>query len=537
MPLLGNWLLEAMLIVLGPLLLLAFGLAPRGWANRHAERVAGLAEGATIVALVCALVSALLSALHLASVGRTEQVFTHAFIALGQLQIGIYYDALSAVLFVLVAFLGAVVTRYARRYLHGDPQRGYFLKWLCITIGAVLTLLVSGNLALFAAAWIATSLGLHQLLTFYSHRPAALVAARKKFVISRLGDLCLLAALALTYRVFGTWEFRELFASAADMQISGHIPSLVTPICLLLVGAAMLKSAQFPFHSWLPDTMETPTPVSALMHAGIINSGGFLIVRLSHLVSLSPLALDLLMVVGAFTAVFASLVMMTQASIKRMLAFSTVAQMGFMLLQCGLGAYTVAVLHIVAHSLYKAHAFLSSGSVVAIFRSSWTPGERPAARPAVFAASLLIAVLLTVATALLFGVSPLSEPGTVLLDAVFLMSLTYLLWSLWGHSLTPRLVASGLLLAATVSAAYFALHLGFKAILASALPSTVVHHPEGHSALLVAMVALFGALLVLQSQLPQWTSRPWFRTLYVHARNGFYINTLANRAIQTLWPA
>ena len=146
--------------------------------------------------------------------------------------------------------------------------------------------------------------------------------------------------------------------------------SELTWLCLSLVCGAMLKSAQFPFHSWLPDTMETPTPVSALMHAGIINAGGFLIVRLSPLVTLSPLSLHILAVVGAFTAIFASLVMMTQASVKRMLAFSTIAQMGFMMLQCGVGAFSIAVLHIVAHSLYKAHAFLSSGSVVSISKSS-----------------------------------------------------------------------------------------------------------------------------------------------------------------------
>jgi len=529
MPNLGNWSSEAMLILLGPLLLLAFSLAPRGWANRQVEHMARLSVSATSAVLVIAL----LCALHLAFAGGTQ----HVFMAWGPLHVGIYYDVLSAVLFVLVAFLGTVVTRYARRYLQGDPEQGHFLKWLCVTIGAVLTLLISGNLALFAAAWTATSLGLHQLLTFYSHRPAALIAARKKFVISRIGDVCLFAALALTYRVFGTWEFRELFISAEAMRATGQIPPLVTPTCLLLAGAAMLKSAQFPFHSWLPDTMETPTPVSALMHAGIINSGGFLIIRLSPLVSLSPLALHALAVVGAFTAVFASLVMMTQASIKRMLAFSTVAQMGFMLLQCGLGAYSVAVLHIVAHSLYKAHAFLSSGSVVAISKSSWTPGERPAAHLGVFVASLLVAALFTAATPLLSGVSAMAEPGALLLDAVFLMSLTYLLWSLWGRSLTPRLIAAGLLLASAVSTGYFALHLACKALLASALPHGAVYFSAGQPALLVVLVLLFSALLVLQSQLPQWTSRPWCRALYVHARNGFYINTLANRAMQAIWPA
>ena len=528
MPLLGNCSPEAMLVVSGPLLLLAFLLAPRRWANQHAEQISRWASGVTVVAFT----SAVLSALHQASVGRIQSVFVYW----NHFQIGIYYDTLSSIMLLLVAFLGMIVTRYACRYLQGDARQGYFLKWLCVTIGAVSTLLISGNLALFAVAWMATSLALHKLLTFYADRPAALVAARKKFMISRLGDLCLLAALILVYRVFGTWEFRELFAEAAALHASGHLPPTLLPLCLLLVGAAMLKSAQVPFHSWLPDTMETPTPVSALMHAGIINAGGFLILRLSAIVSLAPLALDTLAIVGACTAVFASLVMMTQASIKRMLAFSTIAQMGFMLLQCGLGAYSIAVLHIVAHSLYKAHAFLSSGSVVSLSKTSWVPRERPAAHPGIFAASLLTSVLVTLLTAYFGGVSPTAEPGAVLLNSVLLMSLAYWLWSLWGQSITPRLVAVGLLFSGASSGLYFGLHLGFRVLLSSALPPVGDHRSPGHGVLLVAIWILFGGALALQAQLPQWASRSWCHQLYVHARNGFYFNTLANRAIQALWP-
>ena len=161
----------------------------------------------------------------------------------------------------------------------------------------------------------------------------------------------------------GSFDYRDMFAAADAIH---NLPTAAWHelIGILFVLGAMTKSAQFPFHSWLPDTMETPTPVSALMHAGVINAGGFLVIRLSPLVSLSPIALDLLALIGALTAMLGAVVMLTQTSIKRSLAYSTIAQMGFMMLQCGLGAFSAALLHIVAHSAYKAHAFLSSGSVL-----------------------------------------------------------------------------------------------------------------------------------------------------------------------------
>ena len=301
----------------------------------------------------------------------------------GDFHLGIYFDSLSAIVLVLVSFLLAVVTRYSINYLAGDPGQGRFTKWLCLTGGAVLAIVISGNLVQFALAWCATSLSLHKLLLFYPDRPGAVLAARKKFIISRLGDLCLLSVIVLVYQQFHTWDFAALFAGAEQLHENGpgagHLS--INLICFLLVAGAMLKSAQFPFHSWLPDTMETPTPVSALMHAGIINAGGFLIIRLNPLVTLSPAAMSTLALFGAFTALFASLVMLTHASVKRSLAFSTMAQMGFMMLECGLGAFGLAVLHLVAHSLYKAHAFLASGSIVRLAKFAWVPTEKPSAHP------------------------------------------------------------------------------------------------------------------------------------------------------------
>ena len=329
--------------------------------------------------------------------------------------LGVYFDSLAAVMLVLVGFIGVIITRFSLRYLDGENRQGRFLRWICFSLGAVQMLIVSGNLMMFTGAWMLTSFGLHQLLTHYSDRPAAMLAARKKFLISRLGDVLLVAALVLTYLVFGSFAYEEVFAAAQTLgehTLTGHW--LLPLIGALYVLGAMTKSAQVPFHSWLPDTMETPTPVSALMHAGIINAGGFLVIRLSPLISLSHLALDFLAVVGALTALFGSVVMLTQTSVKRSLAYSTIAQMGFMMLQCGLGAFSAALLHIVAHSLYKAHAFLSSGSVLeaAAGMKGETPAQlRPMRGLVTWAAATLAATGICTAVAWSFGVMTKPKPG------------------------------------------------------------------------------------------------------------------------------
>jgi NAD(P)H-quinone oxidoreductase subunit 5 len=285
----------------------------------------------------------------------------------------IYVDALSAIMLVLVSFVGAVVVRYSRNYLDGDPGQERFFRRLCLTLAAVLVLIVSGNLVTFLAAWVATSMGLHQLLLFYGERANARLAARKKFVVSQLADLCLLCAAALLWHAFGSLNFATTFTAAEGIRASGTAPDGLTWIAILMVAGALLKSAQFPFHGWLLEVMETPTPVSALLHAGIINAGGFLILRFADVIALSVPALNMLTIVGGATAMFGSVVMLAQTSVKAQLAYSTVAQMGFMLLQYGLGAFPAALLHILAHSLYKAHAFLASGSVIDLARASWSP--------------------------------------------------------------------------------------------------------------------------------------------------------------------
>ena len=511
-----------------PLLLLAAGLIPASILNRNHLRAARLGETVALAAFAAAVLGAI--AFLFAGPFRLD------FIAVGPFRFGVYFDNLSAIMLVLVTFLLLVVLRYSRNSLAGDRGQGRFTKWLCLTGGSVLSIVVSGNLIQFALAWSATSFCLHQLLVFYPDRPGALLAARKKFVISRLGDLCLLGVIVLSYRQFHTWDFQQIFALAGGMP-GGASPLSgpeVSGICFLLVAGAMMKSAQFPFHSWLPDTMETPTPVSALMHAGIINAGGFLIIRMSPLVVLSPFALFTLALFGAFTALFASLVMLTHASVKRSLAFSTVAQMGFMMLECGLGAFSLAILHMVAHSLYKAHAFLSSGSVHRMEKGAWVPSGMPVSMFRL-ASAVLTSIGLTLLSAQAFRIDLLGEPGGLVLGCTFMMAISYMLWNLWGELMTIKRTVTGILLGGLLGAGYFSLHHIFSNLLG---PFAIVTPPASGLGLAIAAMplALFTIALLIQTELPLRAAVPMFQALYVHARNGFYFNTLANRAIALVWP-
>ncbi len=432
------------------------------------------------------------------------------------------FDRLTSVLLILTTFLFGVVARYSRRYLAGDPGQARFTLWLCLTGTFVFALVLATNLLLFAAAWCGISLSLHHLLEFYKDRPSGVLAARKKFLVSRVGDLALAVAVALTYAVFGTGDLGRLSAAAEELRLAreGHATASIPWICCLFVFAALLKSAQFPFHSWLPDTMETPTPVSALMHAGIINAGGILVIRLSGLISLSSAAMWMLCLAGGFTALFASTAMLTQASVKRCLAFSTVAQMGFMMLECGLGAFHLALLHLVAHSLYKAHAFLSSGGAAA----SRAKASQKAQSPWVVLGCMAAAMALCGLTAQVMGVDLRESPA---LNLIFCGALAQVLWSS-GEGLAVRWRAPlGVAAGVGLSALYFLLE-RVAAVIVPPLPSAA--NAPG-----VWMAGLFLVAGAAQSQLPRLARTGVGERLYVHARNGFYCNTLANRMTSALW--
>ncbi|WP_280954742.1 NADH-quinone oxidoreductase subunit L [Paludibacterium denitrificans] len=262
----------------------------------------------------------------------------------------------------LIQLLVWVILRFSVRYLNGEGGQARFLKavgWLLF--GSTLVV-ASGDWATLLLGWAVTSRALHSLLTFYPARPQACIAARREAVASRLAELCLLlGALAIIWSV-GSLRFAEAGVALAEpVQQAGRVVGAV-----LVVVSVLIKTAQLPFHGWVTQVMEAPTPVSALLHAGVVNLGGMVLIKLAELWTAAPAASWLLTIWGGVTAALSCWVMLTRISIKLRSAWSTCAQMGFMLMECGTGQYSLALLHLIAHSLYKAHAFLTSGSQVRV---------------------------------------------------------------------------------------------------------------------------------------------------------------------------
>lgn len=440
--------------------------------------------------------------------------------------ISLYFDGATALMLLLVSLVGWIICRYSVRYLDGDPDQGRYFRWTAVTIGAVSLMVLAGNLLQFAIAWAMTSWGLHHLLQHFPNRPEARRAAWTKFTVSRFGDLFLLAAVVLTYQSFRTWEFADIFAALQ----SGDTPTAATAAIgwFLVIGAA-IKSAQFPFHTWLPLSLETPTPVSALMHAGIVNAGGYLMIRTSPLLAATPAALTSLAVVGAITVFFGSVVMLTQSSIKRSLAYSTVAQMGFMMLQCGLGAFSAAMLHIIAHSLYKAHEFLGSGSVLAQQTSTRVPAARSKQTPRrswpILAGAVGTAMLCYTVVVLISSFALINKSGGIVLGSIICLALSHWIWLAFMTG-QRRFQAAGV----AVGGLLVALYAAGLALVDLIVPSTFVAFTPAATWIVGGLVVLsFGSLLCLQVLLRQPRRPRWLDAFYVHAANGFYLDTVTRR--------
>ena len=503
------------LLLAGPLALLTLAALPAG----NARRLAVNARAAALFTFASAIVGA----------GLVAAGGAHATPALPGL--GLYLDGLSATMFLLVAFVGSIVVHFSRNYMAGDPGHARFTRLLAATLASVLLLILSGNLVLFLAAWVATSVGLNRLLLFYGDRPSAILAARKKFIASRIGDACLAGAFFLLWQATGALDLPTLLASLSG--VNGTVPAVLIAI------AALLKSAQFPLHGWITEVMETPTPVSALLHAGIVNAGGFLVLRFAPLIGEATAAMDLLLVVGGFTALFASVVMLTQNAVKVALAWSTIAQMGFMLLQCGLGAWPAALLHIVAHSLYKAHAFLASGSVIDIARASWSPSPGGAPHPARLAMAVAGVLAAVAAVGTLSGFQIAAQPGLFALGAIMLMGLVHLLAQSIDMRPTGFVIARTAVAALAVAGAWFGLQAGMAALMGGSLPQDADRADLVALAAIIAVVAGFAALTIGQATFigrKGAVTPDWARAFYVHIKNGLYVNTLANRLVLKLWP-
>ncbi|WP_454062556.1 NADH-quinone oxidoreductase subunit 5 family protein [Candidatus Nitrospira salsa] len=349
------------------------------------------------IGILATSVACLLSIVTLYIVGTGEPIHVTLWPIQSQasdlFRVGIFVDRLTAVMMVLITSVSTVIHVYSVRYLEGDSGYVRFFALLGLMTFVILALVSSPNLLMLFVFWQLLSWTLYLILAFnYEHVPAY-QNAFKTLMVHRIGDVAFLCGIFLTYKYFGTLEFNELFERATQQShmislLPGNLfdVNVVAIITLLIFVGAIAKSSQFPLHVWLPDTMDSPTPVSALMHAGIINAGGFLLNRLAPLYALSPNTLHVVFVIGALTVVLGASMMLVQNDIKKTLGYSTMGQMGYMIMECGLGAFALAIFHLIAHGLFKASLFLSAGNVIHAARhepkfpesSSHAPTKLPA---------------------------------------------------------------------------------------------------------------------------------------------------------------
>lgn len=419
---------------------------------------------------------------------------------------GVLIDRLSLLLVVFVAALGLVVHGYAARYLIGEAGRARFLGGIALVVGAAGIQALSPGLAQFALAWLLLSAGIHRLLMHDPQRQAARSAAAVKFAVSRIGDVAMAGAIVALLAGTGSTAFGAAPVAGPALLIA----------CLCLVVATVCKMALVPGQQWLIGTIEAPTPLSALMHAGAINAAGFLLVRCGGWFAAAPPAGDLLLLAGLTSAVLGPLAMWCQSDIKRSLAWSTVGQMGFTVVQIALGAPAAAILHLLGHGCYKANAFLRSGTVTALVEVRPVPPALGLALGAWAGGSLTAGAVLAGTYTALIG-NPAQLPGGWALVAVQALALGQIVasptaatfaWSLRFLVLWP------------VALLYALLVWAVEMLLAGVLPTLPA--PPAH--LVWAAPVVLGTLGAFWAVLPSLSGSPLLRALRVHAANGFYLH-------------
>ncbi len=319
------------------------------------------------------LVAFILSAQTLWSVGVdgarfNETLYTWMVVGGLKMEIGFLIDGLTAMMMCVVTFVSLMVHIYTIGYMEEDEGYNRFFSYISLFTFSMLMLVMSNNMLQLFFGWEAVGLVSYLLIGFWFNKPTAIFANMKAFLVNRVGDFGFILGIGLIAAFAGTLNYTEAFAKTADLaalNLPGTEWMLVTVICICLFIGAMGKSAQFPLHVWLPDSMEGPTPISALIHAAtMVTAGIFMVARMSPLFELSDTALNLVLVIGAITALFMGFLGLIQNDIKRVVAYSTLSQLGYMTVALGASAYSVAVFHLMTHAFFKALLFLGAGSVI-----------------------------------------------------------------------------------------------------------------------------------------------------------------------------
>ncbi len=332
------------------------------WGKRLSLRgIAAIAVGA----VACSFLLALIACFSLGDAARMESYFPWIAGADFHVDFNLYLDPLSAVMSLVVTGVGLLIHIYSIGYMSGEKGVHRFFAYMNLFLFFMLTLVLAGNYLLLLVGWEGVGLCSYLLIGYYFRREDAADAGKKAFIVTRLGDLGFLLGLIVLYTTFGSLDFPVIFAEAAQFPVDSDGSGVLTLIGLLLLAGAVGKSAQIPLYIWLPDAMLGPTPVSALIHAAtMVTAGVYIIARSSPIYVQAPEALLVVAVIGCITALYAATIGILQTDIKRILAYSTISQLGYMVMACGVGAFGAAVFHLMTHAFFKALLFLGAGSVI-----------------------------------------------------------------------------------------------------------------------------------------------------------------------------
>ena len=348
--------LLVILIPVFPLLaVLINGLAGHRYSHHVAYRLACGSVGLSFLCSVAVFATTLRT-------GITREVVAYTWIFGGDLVVNLAFliDPLTCVMLLVVTGVGLLIHLYSIGYMHGEEGFTRFFTYMNLFMVSMLLLVMGNNYLVLFIGWEGVGLCSYLLIGYYYDRVSAAKAATKAFVMNRIGDAGFLLAIFLVFVNFGTLDYTEVFARAGELSTA-----TATAIALCLLIGAVGKSAQVPLYTWLPDAMEGPTPVSALIHAAtMVTAGVYMIVRNHAIFDMAPVAMTTVAWVGGITALFAATIGLVQNDIKRVLAYSTVSQLGYMFLACGIGAYTAAIFHLMTHAFFKALLFLAAGSVI-----------------------------------------------------------------------------------------------------------------------------------------------------------------------------
>jgi len=328
--------------------------------------------GAHVVTILGVLIAFVISAMVLNDViaGARFNATIYEWMNLGglKMEVGFLVDGLTAMMMVVVTFVSLMVHIYTIGYMEEDPGYQRFFSYISLFTFSMLMLVMSNNFLQLFFGWEAVGLVSYLLIGFWFKKPTAIFANMKAFLVNRVGDFGFILGIGLIVTYAGTLSYAETFAKAdelAKLSFPGTSWMLITVTCICLFIGAMGKSAQFPLHVWLPDSMEGPTPISALIHAAtMVTAGIFMVARMSPLFELSDTALNFILVIGSITALFMGFLGIIQTDIKRVVAYSTLSQLGYMTVALGVSAYSVAVFHLMTHAFFKALLFLGAGSVI-----------------------------------------------------------------------------------------------------------------------------------------------------------------------------